>query len=72
MVRDDASKSIPGDSGWQFFAGDETQDYVDDPDNTHLFSLNTIANHDPAVVPHLDAAFDTAWMRDGNGFRELR
>jgi hypothetical protein len=42
------------DSGWQFLAGTETQDYLADLDNVAMYRLNTVANFDPAVVPYLD------------------
>ena len=42
------------DSGWQFFSGTEDQDYVDNPDNAAIYSVNTIANCDPAIIPYLD------------------
>ena len=35
------------DSGWRFFSGDESDAYLDDPDNSAVFALNTIANYDP-------------------------
>lgn len=68
MVREAPNGSLPNDSGWRFYAGDETQQYINDPANAHPFSLNAIANHDPAVVPYLDAPKGTAWIRDGNRF----
>ncbi|MEM6691690.1 MAG: DUF2185 domain-containing protein [Planctomycetota bacterium] len=43
----------PDDSGWRFFAGDESQDYVDDPQNMMLYDVNTIANYDRGVIPYL-------------------
>jgi hypothetical protein len=58
------------DSGWQFMAGDEDQAYMDDPDDAHVFSLNTIADHDPAVIPFLDRPRGTAWGRKGDTFLE--
>jgi hypothetical protein len=54
--------------GWNFFAGDESQDYVDDPDNLGVFALNDIANYDRAILPYLDAPTGSAWIRDGNQF----
>lgn len=60
----------PEDSGWQFMAGDEDQAYMDDPDNAHIFSLNTIANHDPGVIPFLSRPRGSAWGRNGNTFLE--
>ena len=53
---------------WQFFAGDETQAFVDDPENIRIFSLNTIANHDPSVIPYLTAPVGSVWVRDGQRF----
>lgn len=57
-------------SGWNFFAGDESQEYVDDAGNLGLYSLNTIANYDRAILPHLDARHGTAWLREGDLFVE--
>jgi hypothetical protein len=41
------------DSGWRFIAGDEDQDYIDDPLNSMIFEVNVIANYDPAIIPYL-------------------
>ncbi|WP_440224997.1 DUF2185 domain-containing protein [Dokdonella sp. MW10] len=38
------------DSGWRFFAGDESQAYLDDPANTAFYDINTIANVDPRIT----------------------
>lgn len=43
------------DSGWVFLAGDETQEYVDNPKNWAIYKLNTIANYDRAIIPYLVA-----------------
>ena len=51
------------DSGWRFFSGYEEQDYVDDPKNTMIYKLNTIANYDPAIIPYLDMPVGTSWER---------
>jgi len=44
-----------GDSGWRFFSGTETQDYVDDANNTMIYKVNTIANYDQAIIPYLNS-----------------
>jgi hypothetical protein len=41
------------DSGWQFLAGTETDDYLANPDNAGMYRLNTISNFDSAVIPYL-------------------
>lgn len=51
MVREQSKTEI--DSGWQFFSGTESQEYVDDPDNSAIYDVNTIANYDPAIIPYL-------------------
>ena len=56
------------DSGWRFFAGVESQEYVDDPTNLLLYDVNTIANYDPSIIPFLDAPVGAAFERhDGAG-----
>lgn len=50
-------------SGWTFMAGDESQEYADNPDNWALYEVNTICNYDPAIIPHLDAVYGTAFGR---------
>ena len=52
------------DSGWRFFAGDETDEYLDDPDKSALFCLNTIANYDRSILSILDSPAGTAFFRD--------
>lgn len=42
------------DCGWRFFAGDESQEYIDDLRHSAVYSVNTIANYDRAIIPYLD------------------
>jgi hypothetical protein len=58
------------DSGWRFFAGDESQHYLDDPTNFETYDVNTIANYDSEIVPLLDAAARSAfeWDEEKGGF----
>ena len=51
------------DTGWRFFAGDESQEYADTPDNFGIYKVNTICNYDPAIIPFLDAAVGSAFGR---------
>ena len=55
------------DSGWRFFAGDESQEYVDDPSNLALYDVNTIANYDAAIVAVLDSPPGSAFERSPSG-----
>ncbi len=52
-----------GDSGWRFFSGDEDQKYLDDPRNTDIYAVNTIANYDPDVIPYLDTPAPCAFEK---------
>ncbi|MDP1663311.1 MAG: DUF2185 domain-containing protein [Phycisphaerales bacterium] len=51
------------DSGWRFLAGDETQEYLDNPDNLAMYDCNTIANYDPAIIPLLNSPAGSAFVR---------
>ena len=55
------------DSGWRFTAGDESDAYMDDPNNAGIYSLNTICNDDPDIIPLLNTPAPCAFERDGNG-----
>ncbi len=55
------------DSGWRFFAGDESEEYTDKPANFELYDVNTIANYEPAIVVLLNTPIGSAYMRDGSG-----
>lgn len=57
----------PSDSGWAFFAGDETDEYTNNPDNFDLYQLNTIANYDADIIPLLDAPIGSAYIRNWRG-----
>jgi hypothetical protein len=54
----------PDDSGWRFFAGDETPEYM--AVNTHhgVYDVNTIANYDAAILPFIDSEIGSEFERD--------
>lgn len=55
------------DSGWRFFAGDEEEDYLDNPDNIEIMNVNTIAHYDKSIIPFLESEYETAFGKDVNG-----
>jgi hypothetical protein len=60
-------REIPGDrgfSGWVFLAGDESREYLDDPENIAIYDVNTICNYDTDIIPFLDAGYNKAFVRD--------
>jgi hypothetical protein len=42
------------DSGWRFLSGTETEEYIDDAENSGIYDVNTIANYDRAIIPYLN------------------
>jgi hypothetical protein len=42
-----------GDSGWVFYGGGESQEYIDNPENISVLSVNVIANYDEEIIPFL-------------------
>ncbi len=55
------------DSGWRFFAGDESDAYVDDRSHFEIYDVNTVANHDPSIVAMLESPTLSAFERDETG-----
>jgi hypothetical protein len=53
------------DSGWRFFAGIESDEYMQNPANHAIYDVNTIANYDEEIVPHLSAPIGSAFERSG-------
>ncbi len=61
------------DSGWRFTAGDESDEYMDDPNNAGIYTLNTLCNDDPDIIPLLNTPAPCAFERDENGvFQQIK
>ncbi|MFT5618260.1 MAG: hypothetical protein ACI85I_001492 [Arenicella sp.] len=62
------------DSGWRFFAGDESDEYINNPENCSLVLLNTAVNYAPEIISYLNLPVDTQLERmgDSNVFRIVR
>ena len=61
------------DSGWRFTAGDESEAYMDDPNNSGIYKLNTICNDDSDIIPLLHTPAPCAFERDENGvFQQIK
>ncbi len=56
-----------GDSGWRFMAGDETAEYMDAPEHSGIYMLNTVANYDPDIIANLQVSYGTAFFRNEKG-----
>ena len=55
------------DSGWRFFSGLESQEYIDEPNNLEIYDVNTIANYDPEIIGYLSAPIGSAFGRAESG-----
>ena len=62
MYRENPDKQ--DDSGWRFFAGDESESYTNNPDNFALYDVNTLANYDTDIIPFLNKTSGAAFERD--------
>ena len=61
------------DSGWRFTAGDESEEYMDDPNNAGIYKLNTICNDAPDIIALLHTPAPCAFERDENGvFQQIK
>lgn len=71
MYREEPDNNM--DSGWCFFSGTESREYLDDANNISLYDVNTIANYDPAIIPYLDSPSGTQLDRifGTNQFRKV-
>lgn len=58
----------PQDSGWRFFSGDESPEYMAENSNHGVYDVNTILNYDPAILPFIDAEIGSKYERDENNF----
>ena len=52
------------DTGWRFFSGDESNEYVNNPENIGLYSIETISQIDPDITPLLSNEVGTAFERE--------
>lgn len=68
MYREQPSKGKP-DSGWRFMAGNEDDEYMNNPNNFHVFAINTICNYDKDIISYLKSKIGSAYIRiDNNKF----
>ncbi len=67
MKRHEPEENEPQDSGWVFFEGTEDEAYMDDSSHMGIYSLNTVANYDSDIIPHLEAPVGTALFRGNDG-----
>ena len=52
------------DSGWRFYSGLETDEYVENEHHFMMFDLNYIVNIDPTIIPYLKMRTGAELERD--------
>lgn len=65
--REQPDANFTGDSGWRFLAGDEDDAYLANPDNFHIFEVNTICNYDPTLLDIINSEIDTSFRKSPSG-----
>jgi hypothetical protein len=60
------------DSGWRFLCGDESQAYMDEPDNAMICSLKDFLAHCPNVADILPSPAPCSFAGDGRTFVRLK
>ncbi|MEI5908002.1 DUF2185 domain-containing protein [Bacillus spongiae] len=66
MYREEPYQNGNPDSGWRFLAGDESDEYMENTENHSVYQLNTICNYDKDIIPFLNSALGTVYIRDEN------
>jgi len=60
------------DSGWRFTAGDESDEYMQNPRNSDIYTLNCLANYDGNILPILETPAPCAFALGGGGLERLK
>lgn len=54
-----------------FLAGNEDDEYMNNPDNHHIFAINTICNYDKDIIPYINSGIGSSYIRvDSNNFEK--
>ena len=57
----------PDDSGWRFFVGDETDEYVNNPDNISVYDIRSILEIDNSILDVIGTAKNGQWEKTEDG-----
>ncbi len=55
------------DSGWRFFTGSESNEYLSNSRFNGVYELNTVVNYCPDTIPFLDSPPYSAFRRSDGG-----
>ncbi|MDM1361397.1 DUF2185 domain-containing protein [Myroides marinus] len=51
------------DSGWRFLSNTEDEEYLDNPENSEIYSVNAVAHNDMAIIPYLKSPVGSELVR---------
>lgn len=60
------------DSGWRFFSGNETEDYMNNPDNFAIYSVESIISIDERITQFINSDFGSEFILQNGIFVELK
>ena len=52
------------DTGWRFFTGEESLDFIDDDDNIEVYEVSQILKKDESIREYLESPVGTEWEKD--------
>ncbi|MBR5486208.1 MAG: DUF2185 domain-containing protein [Oscillospiraceae bacterium] len=70
MYREQPAYSFT-DSGWRFAASPEERETLSNAADSATYSLNTLCNYDPDIMPMLHSPVGTVYVRDKDGVFQL-
>lgn len=54
---------VYGVGGKMRLSGNEDDEYMNNPNNCHVFALNTVCNYDRDILPYLKCKIGSAYIR---------
>ena len=66
MFKEEPYDMFP-DSGWRFFEGTEDEEYINNPENSTVYTLEEVIKMDDSILPYLDAPYGSSYYKDENG-----
>lgn len=69
MRKEEPVKDHP-DSGWRFFVGDESDEYLESMDNIEIVGLNAVCNLDPTVMAYIHTTPGKSYRKYGTEWVE--
>ena len=66
MYKEEPYDMFP-DSGWRFFEGSEDAEYINNSENSTVYTLEEVIKMDDSILEYLDASVGSSFYKDENG-----